>query len=156
MAPSLALRSREESPPVRAAEIIRTVFALEMQTPRMTSAPCVVPGVGVEPSSPLQTRKLFIHRSGKSDKTDANAEVRYTAGTRPASRGVPDKLSQEQRQELLRERGIWVTEACPNDAGSCSVRFAIRSEAKKANGALSCAATERKARLGIFEVAAHH
>jgi hypothetical protein len=41
----------------------------------------VVPARGIEPSSLLQTRKLFIPHPGKSDKTDRNAEVRYTAGT---------------------------------------------------------------------------
>jgi len=38
--------------------------------------------VGIEPSSPLQTRKLFIPRSDKNYKNDGNAEVGYTAGTR--------------------------------------------------------------------------
>jgi hypothetical protein len=38
--------------------------------------------VGIEPSSPLQTRKLFIVCLGRSCKIARNAEVRYTAGTR--------------------------------------------------------------------------
>jgi len=42
----------------------------------------LVPAGGVEPSEPLQTRKLFIPRPDKSDKTARNAEPRYTAGTR--------------------------------------------------------------------------
>jgi hypothetical protein len=37
--------------------------------------------VGIEPSSPLQTRKLFIPRSDKNYKNGGNVEVRYTAGT---------------------------------------------------------------------------
>ena len=37
--------------------------------------------VGIEPSSPLQIRKLFISRSDKNYKNVGNAEVRYTAGT---------------------------------------------------------------------------
>jgi hypothetical protein len=38
--------------------------------------------VGIEPSSPVQRRKLFISRSDKSYKNYKNAEVRYTVGTR--------------------------------------------------------------------------
>ena len=38
--------------------------------------------VGIEPSSPLQTRKLFILRSDKKYKNARNAKVRYTPGTR--------------------------------------------------------------------------
>jgi hypothetical protein len=41
----------------------------------------LVGAVGIEPSGPLQTRKLFILRSDKSDKNGRNAEPRYTAGT---------------------------------------------------------------------------
>jgi hypothetical protein len=41
----------------------------------------LVGAVGIEPSSPVQTRKLFIPRSDKNYKNDRNAEVRYTAGT---------------------------------------------------------------------------
>ncbi len=41
--------------------------------------------VGIEPSSPVQIRKLFIPRSDKNYKNDRNAEVRYTAGTRDTS-----------------------------------------------------------------------
>ena len=37
--------------------------------------------VGFKPSSPLQTRKLFIFRSDKNCKIARNAERRYTAGT---------------------------------------------------------------------------
>ena len=44
----------------------------------------LVEAVGIEPSSPLQTRKLFILRFDKTNKNDKNAEVRYTAGTRTA------------------------------------------------------------------------
>jgi hypothetical protein len=43
-----------------------------------------VPGVGVEPLTRLQSDKLFITRSDKSDKTYTNAEPGYTAGTRTA------------------------------------------------------------------------
>ena len=42
----------------------------------------LVGAVGIEPSSPLQTRKLFILRPDKNYKNDRNAEARYTAGTR--------------------------------------------------------------------------
>jgi hypothetical protein len=42
----------------------------------------LVGAVGIEPSSPLQTRKLFIPRSDKNYKIARNAELRYTAGTR--------------------------------------------------------------------------
>ena len=42
----------------------------------------LVGAVGIEPSGPLQTRKLFIPRSHKSDKTDRNAETKYATGTR--------------------------------------------------------------------------
>ena len=42
----------------------------------------LVGAVGIEPSSPVQTRKLFIPRSDKNYKNDRNAEVRYTADTR--------------------------------------------------------------------------
>jgi hypothetical protein len=42
----------------------------------------LVGAVGIEPSSSLKTRKLFIPRSDKNYKTATNAEVRYTAGTR--------------------------------------------------------------------------
>jgi hypothetical protein len=53
---------------------------------RLTNSPQnLVPGVGVEPLARLKERKLFIPRSGESDKTDRNAEVRYTAGTRSLS-----------------------------------------------------------------------
>ena len=41
----------------------------------------LVGAVGIEPSSPVQTRKLFIPRSDKNYKNNANTEVRYTAGT---------------------------------------------------------------------------
>jgi transposase len=41
----------------------------------------LVAAVGIEPSSPLQVRKLFIPRSDKNYKNDGNAEMRYTAGT---------------------------------------------------------------------------
>jgi hypothetical protein len=37
--------------------------------------------VGIELSSPLETRKLFIPRSDKSYKKATNAELRYTPGT---------------------------------------------------------------------------
>jgi len=37
--------------------------------------------VGFEPSSPVQTDKLFIPRSDKNYKNDRNAEARYMAGT---------------------------------------------------------------------------
>ena len=42
----------------------------------------MVGAVGIEPSAPLKTRKLFIPRSDKTEKNDRNAEARYTAGTR--------------------------------------------------------------------------
>jgi Phage integrase family len=42
--------------------------------------------VGVELISPLQTRKLFISRSDKIDKSGRNAQPRYAAGTRESSR----------------------------------------------------------------------
>ena len=45
----------------------------------------LVGAVGIEPSSPLQTRKLFILRSDKKYKNARNAEVRYTPGTRTPS-----------------------------------------------------------------------
>jgi len=48
--------------------------------------------VGIEPTRPLQTRKLFIPRSDKNDENARNAEVRYTAGTRNSSRG---RMSQD-------------------------------------------------------------
>src|SRR5258708_530481 len=41
----------------------------------------LVGAVGIEPSSPLQVRKLFMPRLDKNYKNDGNAEVRYTAGT---------------------------------------------------------------------------
>jgi CheY-like chemotaxis protein len=47
-----------------------------------------VPGVGVEPLARLQSCKLFITRSDKSDKSARNAEVRYTAGTRSYASGL--------------------------------------------------------------------
>ena len=37
--------------------------------------------VGIEPSSPVQTRKLFILHSDKNYKNDRIAGVRYTGGT---------------------------------------------------------------------------
>lgn len=37
--------------------------------------------MGIEPSSLLQRRKLFIPRSDKNYRNDGNAEARYTAGT---------------------------------------------------------------------------
>jgi len=42
--------------------------------------------VGIEPPSATQTRKLLIPRSCESCKTDTNAELRYTAGTRTDAR----------------------------------------------------------------------
>lgn len=41
-----------------------------------------MPGVGVEPSGALETRKLFITRSETTEKNGRNAEPRYMAGTR--------------------------------------------------------------------------
>ena len=41
--------------------------------------------MGIEPSSPLKTRKLFIPLSDKSYQIDTNAEVGYTVGTRTDS-----------------------------------------------------------------------
>ena len=41
--------------------------------------------VGIELSSALQTRNLFIVHSDEFRKTDTNAELRYTAGTRNIS-----------------------------------------------------------------------
>jgi hypothetical protein len=38
--------------------------------------------VGIELPGRLKTRKLFIPRFVESYKTDTNAELRYTAGTR--------------------------------------------------------------------------
>jgi len=38
--------------------------------------------VGIEPSSLMETRKLFILRADRTAKIAKNAEVRYTAGTR--------------------------------------------------------------------------
>jgi hypothetical protein len=57
--------------------------ALPYQAIRATESSGVMVGaVGIEPSSPLQTRKLFILRSDKKYKNARNAEVRYTPGTR--------------------------------------------------------------------------
>ena len=42
----------------------------------------LVGAVGIEPSSPLVTRKLLIPCFDKSDKNDRNAQARYVAGTR--------------------------------------------------------------------------
>jgi hypothetical protein len=41
----------------------------------------LVGAVGIEPSGPLQTRKLLIPRSVKNIKNGRNAEQSYTAGT---------------------------------------------------------------------------
>jgi hypothetical protein len=38
--------------------------------------------VGIEPSSLLQTRKLFIPHSGKTDRNGRNGEATYKKGTR--------------------------------------------------------------------------
>jgi hypothetical protein len=46
------------------------------------STSCLVGAVGIELSSPLQTRKLLILHSDKIYKNPRNAEARYTAGTR--------------------------------------------------------------------------
>jgi hypothetical protein len=48
--------------------------------------------VGIEPSSPLQTRKLFIPGSNKNYKNDRNGEVKYTAGTRDTPLATLHKL----------------------------------------------------------------
>jgi hypothetical protein len=67
--------------------------------------------VGIEPSSPWQTRKLFIPRFDKSYKIGRNAEVRYTAGTRTESKnegfsgvGGRGRLS---RRSMARPCGEW-------------------------------------------------
>jgi hypothetical protein len=48
----------------------------------------LVGALGVELLSPLQTRKLFIPRSDKTDKNGRNTQPRYTAGT-PRATGYP-------------------------------------------------------------------
>ncbi len=58
----------------------------------------VVPAVGLEPSVPLKTRKLFIPRSDKTEKNDRNAEVRYTAGTRHGLSSKPDSTRARMQQ----------------------------------------------------------
>jgi hypothetical protein len=57
--------------------------------------------VGVEPLARLKERKLFIPHSGESDKTDRNAEVRYTEAL---GGGVcPMRLNREQSEKILSE-----------------------------------------------------
>jgi hypothetical protein len=41
----------------------------------------LVGAVGIEPSCPLNQRKLFIPRNATTDTNARNAELRYTAGT---------------------------------------------------------------------------
>jgi hypothetical protein len=60
----------------------------------------LVGAVGIEPSSPLATRKLLIPRLDKSDKNDRNAQPWYAAGTRQELIPFPDGIFIKARRSI--------------------------------------------------------
>src|SRR6266446_5457710 len=58
---------------------------LQAGPPQRTSKNCRQPGWESNPLGGLILRKLLILRNSKMEKNCKNAEVRYTAGTRPDS-----------------------------------------------------------------------
>jgi hypothetical protein len=63
----------------------------------------LVGAVGIEPSSPLATRKLLIPRFDKSDKNDKSAQARYATSTREEIIPFPDT-------ELLPDASFFLTD----------------------------------------------